>query len=176
MHKALYAIARRSLCNRQRALFIGHKKIIALECADDPRNVNHNIGIPREVIEGGAVLQIALNLPHLWVHAGPRRIAHQSRHLGGFGHKSGNHGAANKSRGSSEGNFQGHDRLRLRLLGSGQKFCRFGCPLGNFNEFTGYIFLLGAGARKFSRRGERQALGRHQNHGAFNTRTVMHHG
>ena len=71
MHEALDAIARRRLCNRQRTLFIGHKEIIAPERPDDPRNMNDDIGIPREVIKGGAVLQIALNLPHLWIHARP---------------------------------------------------------------------------------------------------------
>ncbi len=145
MHEALDAIARCRFRNRPRTLFIGQKKVIAAERPDDTCNMNDGIGIPGEIIKRGAVLQIALNLPHVRIQPRPRRIAHQGRHLAGFGHEGGNHGAANKSRGSSEGDFQGHDRLRLRLLGSGQKFSRLGCPLGNLNQFTGHKFLLGAG-------------------------------
>ena len=55
----------RYLCNRQRTLLIGPKKIIAIERANDTRDMNDDISILREIIKGGIVLQITLNLPHV---------------------------------------------------------------------------------------------------------------
>jgi len=65
MHEALHAIARRRFRNRQRTLFIGHKEIIAAERPDDARDMNHHIGILGKIFEGGAVLQVTPNLPHV---------------------------------------------------------------------------------------------------------------
>lgn len=77
MHETSNAIARRRFCDRPRTLFIGGKKLIAAERADDPGDVNDGIRTPGEVIKGGQALQITLNLPHAGIQAGTRRLTHQ---------------------------------------------------------------------------------------------------
>jgi hypothetical protein len=46
--------------------------------------------------------------------------------------------------------------------------------LDNFNPVHRTQISVAPKRQKLSRRGERQALWRHQNHGAFDTRAVMH--